>query len=245
VLASARRSHLSPWARLVTVAAVIVVVALVALVTAGLASTRQRVVTFSVAGELDGVTLDLGEADVDVVNGGENTIVRIERRDRFAFGHSARIRRSIEDGMLRLSSRCPQTVLHACTVRYRVTMPNNVPVDVRTGSGTVRLSGYQGSARVSTNDGDIDISGFCGFSLQARTESGDVRAGTSCPPPQMSLRSTSGDVRAVVPSDRYQVDAASASGHLTVRGIQQVSDAPFAVEVLSSSGDVTVEGRGG
>jgi Putative adhesin len=245
VLASARRSHLSPWARLVTVATVIVVVGLVALLTAGLATSRQRVVTFAVAGELDGVTLDLGEANVDVVNGGQDTIVRVERRDRFSFGHSARIRRSVEDGMLRLSSRCPSTVLHACAVSYRVTMPDNVPVDVRTGSGNVRLASYQGSARISTNDGDISIAGFCGFSLQARTESGNVRAGTSCPPPQMSLRSTSGAVHAVVPSDRYQVDAASASGHLTVQGIQQVSDAPFTIEVLSSSGDVTVEGRGG
>jgi Putative adhesin len=244
VLASARRSHLTPWARLVTAAAVIVVLGLVAMVTAGLASSRQRVVTFSVAGELDGVTLDLGEADVDVVRGGQDTIVRVERHDRFAFAHAARIRRSIEAGMLRLSSRCPVTVLHACSVSYRVTMPDNVPVDVRTSSGNVRFSRYQGSARISTDDGDISITDFCGFSLQARTESGDVRAGTSCPPPQMSLRSTSGAVHAVVPSDRYQVDAASASGHLEVRGIQQVSDAPFTIEVLSSSGDVTVEGRG-
>jgi putative adhesin len=227
----------------VSASAVVVVGLLVALGIGGLASARERIVSFAVAGELDGVTLDLGEADVDVVRGGQDTIVRVERRDRFSFGHAARIRRSIEAGQLRLASRCPLTVLHACSVRYRVTMPDNVPVDVRAASGNVKLAGYQGSARISTDDGDITVAGYCGFSLQARTESGDVQAGTTCPPPQMSLRSTSGDVHAVVPPGSYQVDAASASGRLAVRGLTQVSDAPFSIEVLSSSGDVTVDGK--
>ena len=80
--------------------------------------------------------------------------------------------------------------------------------------------------------------------LQARTESGDVTASSNCPPPQLSLRSTSGDVHATVPAGRYQVDAASASGSLSVRnGIVETADAPFSIEVLSSTGDVLVEGR--
>jgi DUF4097 and DUF4098 domain-containing protein YvlB len=70
-----------------------------------------------------------------------------------------------------------------------------------------------------------------------------VTASTNCPPPQLSLRTTSGDVRATVPTGRYQVDAASASGSLSVDGIVETADAPFSIEVLSSTGDVLVEGR--
>jgi len=45
-----------------------------------------------------------------------------------------------------------------------------------------------------------------------------------------------------VPRGRYQVDAESASGGRTVNGITAASDAPFAIQALSSSGSVTVEG---
>lgn len=226
-----------------TAAAVVVVGVLVALSVGGLASRQERLVSFAVAGELDGVTLDLGESDVDVVRGRQGSLVRVERTDRFAFGRSARVQRTIESGRLRLQSRCPRTVLHACSVGYRVVVPDNVPVDVRTGAGTVRFHDYRGSARISSDSGDIEVQGYCGFMLQARTETGDVTASTACPPPQLSLRSTSGDVRAFVPTGRYEVDAASTAGTLTVRGVTQVSDSPFSIEVLASRGDVLVEGR--
>lgn len=223
--------------------AVLVVGLLVALGAGGLASSRERLVSFAVAGQLDGVTLDLGGSDVDVVRGRQGSAVRVERSDSFAFGHAARVTRTIVGGRLRLQSRCPRTLLHSCSAGYRLVVPDNVPVDVRTSTGNVRFHGYQGSARIATVGGDIDVRDFCGFLLQARTESGHVEASTSCPPPQLSLRSNSGTVHAVVPGGRYQVDAGSASGRLTVSGITPVSDAPFSIQALSSSGDVVVEGR--
>ena len=216
---------------------------LLALAIGDLGSRRERLLSFGVAGELDGVTLDLGAAGVDVERAAQGSTVRVERTDRFAFGHAARVTRSIDAGRLRLRSRCPRTVLHACSVAYRVIVPDNVPIDVRTSGGDVRFHGYRGSARVSTDSGDIAVQGFCGFTLVARTETGDVTASTACPPPQLSLRSTAGDVRATVPAGRYQVDAASAAGALSVRGVTAVSDAPFSIEVLSSTGDVSVRGN--
>jgi DUF4097 and DUF4098 domain-containing protein YvlB len=131
----------------------------------------------------------------------------------------------------------------ACSVTYRVVVPDNVPIDVRTGSGRVSFRDYRGSARVSTRSGDIDVAGFCGFSLTARAVSGHVDVGAACPPQQLSLRASSGPIHAVVPAGRYQVDATSASGGHVVRGVDARSDAPFAIQALSSSGDVVVEGR--
>jgi hypothetical protein len=208
-----------------------------------LASRETRMVSYAVRGQLLGVALDVGDADVTVVRGGSRMSVGVQRTDRFAFGHDARTRRAVRDGVFRVWSRCPATVLHRCSVRYRIVVPDNVPVDVRTGAGRVRLRSYRGSARIATHTGDIHVEAFCGQSLQARAERGSIDAATACAPPQLSLRSTSGSVHAVVPPGRYEVDAESASGRRVVRGILTADQAPFRIQALSSSGDVRVEGE--
>jgi hypothetical protein len=227
----------------VAASAVVVVGCLAALAAAALASSRERIVTFSVHGMLAGVSLDLGDADVEVARGERSDVVQVERQERYAFGSVARTARSARGGVLHVRSRCPVTVLHSCSVSYRVVVPDNVPVDVRTTSGSVRLRDYHGSARIATGSGDVDVRAFCGFLLQVRAEGGSVGAGATCAPQRLSLRSTSGAVHAIVPSGRYQVDAESAAGSQQVRGIEQATDAPFAIQALSTSGDVLVEAR--
>jgi hypothetical protein len=240
---SARTSRLSPWGRLVLASALLVVGALVALAVWDLASHEERISSYSVRGQLNGVALDVGDADVLVAGGGPRATLAVRQTDRFAFGHHARMQRTATSGVFRIRSRCPSTVLHACSVAYRLTVPDNVPVDVRTGGGTVRFRGYRGSARVSAGSGDINVDAFCGFSLQARARSGSVTANASCPPQELSLRSSSGSVHAIVPPGRYRIDAATSSGRREVRGIASVSDAPFSLDAFSSSGDVVVESR--
>ena len=48
-------------------------------------------------------------------------------------------------------------------------------------------------------------------------------------------------MRAVVPSGRYQIDAQSDSGESRLRGLTDTDDAPFLIQALSTSGDVSVE----
>jgi len=207
-----------------------------------LASSEERRVSYSVRGAPSGVALDLDDADVEVAGGGRTTAVVVSHVDRFGFGHGPRADRSIDGGVFRVRSRCPTTVLHGCSVRYRVTVPDNVPLTIHTADGSVRFRGYRGSARITTGRGDIDISGFCGFSLQARAEGGgDIAASTACPPPQLSLRTTTGAVRARVPAGRYRIDASTAGGAPQVRGLTVDGGAPFAIQALSSSGAVSVE----
>jgi hypothetical protein len=59
----------------------------------------------------------------------------------------------------------------------------------------------------------------------------------------MSLRTSSGAVSAEVPAGRYDLDAETNAGDAKVRGITDRDDAPYSMQVLSGSGDVTVEGR--
>ena len=74
--------------------------------------------------------------------------------------------------------------------------------------------------------------------------SGDVSGAAACSPDRMELRSTSGDVHAVLPGNRYRVDATSSRGSVEVRDVIETDDAPFAVQAISGTGDVLVEGRG-
>jgi hypothetical protein len=206
------------------------------------ASSQEREVSYSVRGALGGVALDLGDADVEVSGGGRATSLLVSHDDRYGFGHGPTAQRSIDGGTFRVRSRCPDTVLHGCSVRYRVVVPDNVPLTVQTDGGSVRLRGYRGSARVTTGGGDIDINGFCGFSLQARADGGgDIDATTACPPPQLSLRTTTGAVHARVPAGRYRVDASTSGRQALVRGVTVDAGAPFAIQALSSSGAVSVE----
>ena len=235
-------SRLSAWSILVAVSALLVGGGAVALLIASLASSHERKVSFAVRGSLSGVALDLGDGDVEIAGGGQRTQLDVQRTDQCAFGHDADVSRRVVGGELRVYSRCPSTIPHGCSVRYRLVVPDNVPVTIRTSGGKVSFSDYRGSARITTRSGDIDIASFCGFSLEARAESGDIDTMAACAPQQLTLRSTSGSVHATVPTGRYRIEAESASGSHHVTGIASVADAPFSIQALSSSGDVTVEG---
>jgi hypothetical protein len=235
--------RVSPWGVLVMISAVLVVGGAAALLIARVASSHEQSVSFAVRGSLNGIALDVGDGDVVIAGGGERGRLQVQRTDHYAFGHAADVERSVVGGELRLRARCPSTLPGGCSLRYRLVVPDNVPVSVRTSGGAVRFAGYRGSARVTTRSGDIDIGAFCGFSLEARAESGDIAASTACAPQELSLRSTSGSVRASVPGGRYRVEAESASGTHRVSGVVAVSESPFSIQALSSSGDVVVEGR--
>jgi Putative adhesin len=208
-----------------------------------LATSETRIATYSVRGAVSQVRLDLAGASAVVVGGGSSRAVQVRRTDEFSFGRRARAQRDVAGGVLRLRSRCPATVLSSCSASYRVTVPDNIPVTVRTSSGDVRFNAYRGSAEIATTTGDIDVGGYCGFLLQARAESGDVQASASCAPERLVLRSRSGDVRAVVPAGRYRVDADTDGGTRRVIGLTAAEDAPFQIQALSSAGDVDVETR--
>jgi hypothetical protein len=239
--APARRP--SPWTALVAASAVVVVGSAAGLGIWWLASSERQIATYAVRGAVSSVTLDLGGADATVVGGGSRRAVEVRRTDEFAFGRRADADRQVTAGALRLRSRCPQTVLGSCASRYRVTVPDNIPVTVRTSSGDVRFNRYRGSARIDTQTGNIAVGGWCGFALQARAETGNVEAATSCAPERMELRSRTGDVRAVVPAGRYRIDADSDGGARRVTGLTAADDAPFQIQALSSAGDVEVENR--
>jgi Putative adhesin len=232
--------HASSWGWLVTVSAF-------ALLTAGLvmvlwwgATTEERTSTYVVRGTVNGITLDIGDADLDIVGGGTQSALQVSRTDRFSFGHPAEAQRTVRGGTLALRSRCPATLIGSCSSAYRLRVPDNVPITVRTSSGNVGSSGYRGSAQVDTSSGSVNFNGWCGFNLQVRSDTGNVRTVASCSPDRLQLRSRRGSIDALVPPGRYRVDAESDEGTRTVRGLTEADDAAFQIQALSTSGDVSV-----
>jgi len=223
------------------VCAVVVGGCAVALAIGALVTRTERMVTGVVRGSLDGVSLDLGDANVLIVRGGNRESVEVERTEHFTFDHGPEVRRSITGSTLRVHSRCPETLTHSCSADFRLIVPDNVPVKIRTESGDVRFDGYRGSIDVSTESGDVTIRSYCGFSLDVRTRSGDISSAASCAPQSLTLRSTSGPIRSIVPAGRYRVDVETTSGRRLVRGVIAAEDAPYTIQVLSTSGDVTLE----
>jgi Putative adhesin len=237
-IAHARRVSL--WWYLVAGSAALLVAVAVATAIWWAASRETRTTTYRVLGDLAGVKLDLGAADVEVDGGGD--AVEVRRVDRFAFGHPSRERRSVAGGTLSIVSRCARQVLASCSASYRVTVPDNVAVAVATSSGSVRLTGVRASVQVQTGSGAIVAANFCGFALRAISDAGDVRAAAECSTERLELRSRSGDVSAVVPAGRYRIDAETDGGERRVQGVTADDDAPYQLQALSGSGNVTVQG---
>ena len=221
-------------------------VALLLLITAALAvsrglTTRTELTSYLARGTPERIVLTLESGNAEVVGGGRG-VVEVRRTARYSYGHAPRERRSATDGQLRISSGCPSVLFGGCTASYRVTIPDNVPVTVRTAGGTVRLAGVRGSAEIQSGAGDVDVDTFCGFSLAVETTSGDARTTASCSPQRLDMSSSSGNLNATVPVGTYRVQAESEQGTREVTDLERSSQAPFEIRMVSESGNVTVRG---
>jgi Toastrack DUF4097 len=207
------------------------------------ATKETRIASYRVTGALTRIEVNVHSGNVEITDAG-GSAVEVKRTDRFAFDRPSREQRSVHDGALRLSSRCPRLVVGSCSSDYRIAVPENVPVVIRSSDGDVRIAAFRGSADVQTGSGDVFVDGFCGFALSVKTGSGSARATATCSPQTLNLRSSTGDVEATVPAGGYRVEADSASGTTDVSGVQRNQGAPYEIQALSDEGDVTVRGGG-
>lgn len=229
------------WQSAVALSAAVVVLVVLLMGFGWLLSDHSRTDTYSVSGLVTEVDLQLSSGEAVIV-GSSSTTLEVRRTDQYAFGHRARERRSFADGILRISSRCPRIVVGSCSASYELAVPETVLVNVHTTDGDVRLTGFRGSAAITTGSGSVNAEAYCGFDLSARSGSGDLRVAAACAPERLDLRTGSGDALAQVPPGRYRVSASSGAGREHVAGVIQDPRAPFAIDALSATGRVAVEG---
>jgi hypothetical protein len=230
----------SPWWLLVAASALVLLLVLAVMGVWWMVSSETRIATYRVLGTLTAIELELGPADVEIVGGAR--AVEVRRTDEFAFGRGPEESRALTGRVFRIRSRCSDPVIGTCRSAYRIAVPDNVSLRIGTSSGSVTMTGVNGSARIGTGAGSITVASFCGFSLSAASSSGDVHTAADCSPERLELRSAGGDVRADVPAGRYQVEAVSDAGTVRVDGVTIAEDATFQIEAVSAGGDVIVEG---
>jgi Putative adhesin len=234
------RYRITRWGIAVIVSAAVLVAAAAAMGALWLATSGTRTSEYLAAAEVQRIEIDVGDGNVTIIGGGLDEVA-VRRTDHYAYDRSPSEWRTQESGVVRISSRCPSLVIGSCAADYHLTVSNNVPVTVRVERGDVRLANYRGSADLEARAGSITVNRFCGFVLQAATKQGDIDASTSCSAERLELRTDTGNVHAIVPRGRYRVDADTNAGTVIVRGITQAFEAPWEIQALSSSGDVTVE----
>ncbi|MEV4122637.1 DUF4097 family beta strand repeat-containing protein [Micromonospora sp. NPDC049645] len=211
-----------------------------------------------------------GAGDVIVRGGGAAGEVRIKRVVRYQ-GGEPRARYEIKGADLVLDTDCGDR----CSVSYEVAVPEGVTlqgesgsgdvelskvgaVDIRLGSGDVRVTGATGAVEVETGSGDIEVSEVNG-AVRLRAGSGDITArrlggATDAEagsgnvtveldkPAAARVHASSGDVTMLVPAGSYRVRSHTGSGDAQVT----VADDPAASLVLdgsTGSGDVTISQR--
>jgi Toastrack DUF4097 len=228
------------WPLLVALSLVLVLGGTAVFAAFWLLSGRTKTTSYTVHGSLTGVQIHVVSGDV-VVLGGTQGAVAVRRTDRSTFGHGPVEWRQRVGQRLQIASTCPRLVVGACAATYRVAVPDNVPVSVRTNDGTIRVEGYRGSASLTTRNGAISVEAFCGYTLRATTIRGNVSVVTSCSPQRLEVRSTSGNVSATVPVGQYRIEASSRGGPGIVRGLTSDPTAPWEIQASSTRGDVTVQ----
>lgn len=215
--------------------AVAVAMAVLWIVTSDRSST-----TYAVTGALLAIELDVERGNVEIIGGGRGE-VQVRRIERSLYGHEPEERRTVASGILRITSRCVSFVVGSCTADYRINVPDSVPMTITAKRGNVHLDAFRGSAHVATDRGSITAEAYCGFVLQATARGGSIDVATICSPERLELRTDTGDVSVTVPPGRYSIDADSNVGQVAVRGLEHAGDAPWTIQALSSSGDVTLE----
>ena len=145
-------------------------------------------------------------------------------------------------GTLSIVSRCPDQVLGSCRASYRLTVPDNVPLEIETTGGSVQRVARARLGPDQQRQGHDRAPPASAASCCARARTpATCSAASECSADRLELRSRTGDVHATVPAGRYQIDAQSDSGTTRIRGLSDSDDAPFQIQALSTSGDVTVE----
>lgn len=233
--------QLRGWNAAVAASAAVVVLVVLSTGIGWLATLRSTTTTYSVAAAISKVDLQVFSGRAVVVGSGSPAL-QVRRTDNYSFGHPARERRWLSDGVLHIASRCPNIMVGSCSASYELAVPEAVAVRVQTGSGDVQMTALDGNATVRTGTGNVDVEAYCGFRLSAQSQSGNLNVSSACAPESLNLRTGSGDAVALVPPGRYRLGARSGGGRRQVSGLVNDPTAPFTITANSASGSVNVEG---
>ncbi|MFI5532450.1 DUF4097 family beta strand repeat-containing protein [Kitasatospora sp. NPDC051853] len=195
---------------------------------------EEREVGYAVDGPVRVLVVDSGTGDVRVSE--EGSTVAVTERQEWR-GEAPEARHELVDGTLTLTYRCPDG---DCAVGYVVRVPAGTRVQVKAGTGSVRLAGLTGDVVADAGTGSVTAERLGSQRAELRAGTGDVRAGFAVAPARVRATAGTGSVRLELPKGQeYAVDAEAGTGEAKVE-VPVRTASGHEVVARASTGDVTV-----
>lgn len=199
------------------------------------ASTTDRTATFD---GVTGITLDLDNASVDLVAGG-NEVVVDQRVRTGRFGGEATA--EVDDGRLEVVLDCSSLAWFSfgrgCRGEYVITVPAGIPVDGESSNGAIRIDGLDGLVNVGTSNGEVMVTNTAG-PLRLDSSNGRI-VGTDLASPDVTATTSNGQISLSFAAPPHDVVADTSNGEIVV----EVPDdgQPWTVDATTSNGQVSTD----
>jgi hypothetical protein len=199
------------------------------------------------------VRLDVGSVTV-TGRAGDDTVVH--RTLTYGFRKPLAKDRATADGV-HIDGACPSYSLAACRLSYKIEVPLDDVVDVRTKAGSVQVRALTGAVTLSTTAGSLsvtDLEGHVDLATTAGSIKGtalrtlDVRAHTSAgsvslrfgvAPNNVDVSTSAGSVFVDLVDAVYKVDATTGAGSTNI-DVRTDADATRTVKASTSAGSIRI-----
>ncbi|MFE1173648.1 DUF4097 family beta strand repeat-containing protein [Streptomyces sp. NPDC058773] len=199
--------------------------------------TKKAERIYSVDGRITALSATTHGGNIEVVPVGAGGSVRVT--ERYVYNdRKPSPQHGVKDGRLTLEAEdCGMG--RRCEVAYRVLLPRNASVDLRTSGGDITVRGATGGIAAETSGGDIFVKDSSARTATARTSGGNVELALSAAPDEVSGRSSGGNVTIRLPKGSYAVEATTSGGTSKVSVPNDKSSA-HKITARTSGGDVAV-----
>lgn len=177
------------------------------------------------------LVIDSGSTDVEIHSGDVSQITVTRKIKRNIFGSVPKDK--YQDGTLELGDAGCGFLSFNCRTDYVVVVPKALKVTAESRSGDLQVSDLSRGAELKSSSGDIEVHQI-GGELRLESSSGDL-AGHDLTAGTVTTRSSSGDIELDFGSAPSAVQLKSSSGDVTIQ--LPSGDAAYKVETHTSSGD--------
>ncbi|WP_354640240.1 DUF4097 family beta strand repeat-containing protein [Kitasatospora camelliae] len=120
------------------------------------------------------------------------------------------------------------------------------PISLKTGTGFIDLARVSGPIAVQAKSGRIQGSELFSARVEASTSSGPIELGFAHAPDAVTAIASSGPLTlSMPPGTRYKINGHSSSGSRSIDPTLADTSSPHVLDVVTSSGSVTINPRGG
>lgn len=247
----------NPWLVIGGVVTLLLVVA-GSLGVAGWLGHRTETESQTYRTEVTDLSIELDTGDL-TLRPGEPGVVKITRRISWSYQRPD-IDERWDGQTLRVTSDCGAWLWVGphCGADYTLEVPAGVSVQARTSTGDITITDISGPLHLTTSTGDVRVTGADGElqlrsstgdvvateltsdTVDASTDTGDVRLTLSTAPRTVTARTSTGDVHIVVPEGQaYRVEAQTSTGDTGVT-VQRNDTSSRSIVARTSTGDIDV-----